>query len=115
MLAGVVLIVSFIVTMSKPILDCFKKYCALPDSRGPLSNVILPSTIVATNTEVLKLLESPNHSSLARESEKREAYSKFTSEFKATTAKWAIENGNSRAARKFNTPDKVISESTNHS
>jgi len=66
MLASVVLIVGFIVTMSKSILDYFKKYhvnAALSDPRGPLSNVILPSTIVATNNKVLKILESLNHSS----------------------------------------------------
>ena len=96
MLAGVVLIVGFIVTVSKSIMYYLKKDCvkaALPDPRGPLSYVMLPSTIVATNNEVLKVLESPNHSSLACDSKKRGAYSKFTSEFKATTAKWAIENG----------------------
>ena len=93
--------------MSRSILDYFKKdraKAALPDPRGPLSNVISLAIIVATNNEVYKVLESRLDRSLTCEpSEKRGAYNKYTPEFKATTAKYAIENGNSRAARKFST------------
>ena len=102
--------------MSRSILDYFKKdraKAALPDPKGPLSNVISPAIIVATNNEVYKVLESRLNCSLTREpSEKRGAYNKYTLEFKETTAKYAIENGNSRAARKFSTTDMAINEST---
>ena len=85
----------------------------MPDPRGPLSNVISLAIIVATNNEVYKVLESRLDRSLTCEpSEKRGAYNKYTPEFKATTAKYAIENGNSRAARKFSTTDMAINEST---
>ena len=51
MLASVVLIVGFIVTISKSILALekimFKYYC-LTIAGGPLSKVILPSTIATT-------------------------------------------------------------------
>ena len=46
----------------------------------------------------------------------KEPYAKFTPEFKAKIAKYAIENGNCAAAQKFSAPlDKPINESTVHS
>ena len=39
-------------------------------------------------------------------------YNKYTPELKAKVARYAIENGNCQAARKFSTTDKVIDESS---
>jgi len=57
--------------MSRSLLDYFsKKRCEahLPDPRGPLSSKILPSTIAAANTEVLRVIDASGHA-------KREAFS----------------------------------------
>ena len=51
-------------------------------------------------------------SKLKSTGEKRGIYNKYASEFKEKVARYAIENGNSRAARKFSTTDKVIDESS---
>ena len=45
--------------MSRSLLDYFsKKWCEahLPDPRGPLSSKMLPSTIAAANTEVMRVV-----------------------------------------------------------
>ena len=82
----------------------------MPDSRGPLSSRILPSTIAAANTEVMRVIN--DSSKLKSAGKKRGAYNKYTPEFKANVARYAIENGNCQAAIKFSTTGKVIDKST---
>ena len=102
--------------MSRSILDYFSKKRSkahLPDPRGPLSSKMLPFTIAAANTEVMRVMNGhaalPSSSLLAK---KRGVYNKYTPEFKAKVARYAIENGNCRAARNFSSTDKVIDESS---
>jgi len=48
--------------MSRSLLDYFSKKqreVYLPDPRGPLSCKLLPSTIAATNTEVMRVMALP--------------------------------------------------------
>ena len=107
--------------MSRSILDYFSKKRSeanLPDPRGPLSRKMLPSTIAAANTEVIRVMSgseaSPNLAQcLSHQAKKRRGvYNKYTPEFKAKVARYAIENGNCRAARKFSSTEKVIDESS---
>ena len=101
--------------MSKSILDFFSKKRSdahLPDPRGPLSSKILPSTIASANTEVLRVMNGRCPSKLKSAGGKRGGYNKYSPEFKAKVASYAIENGNCRAARKFSSTDKVIDESS---
>ena len=49
--------------MFRSILDYFSKERSkvnLPDPRGPLSSKLLPSTIAAANTEVMRVMNSPS-------------------------------------------------------
>ena len=80
--------------MSRSILDYFSKERSkvnLPDPRGPLSSKLLPSTIAAANTEVMRVMNSPSvATNLKSGGEKlRDAYNKYTPELKAKVA-----NGN---------------------
>ena len=70
--------------------------------------------MLAANTEVMRVINASGHGSSKFKStgEKRGVYNKYTPEFKAKVARYAIENGNSPAARKFSTTDKVIDESS---
>ena len=103
--------------MSTSILDYFSKEHSkvnLLDPRGPLSSKLLPSTIAAANTEVMHIMNSPSvATNLKSGGEKlRGEYNKYTPELKAKVARYAIENGNCQAARKFSTTDKVVDESS---
>jgi len=98
--------------MLKSLLDYFsKKRCEAhwPDPRRPLSSKILPSTIAAANTEVLRVIDASCH---VQSGKRRGAYNTYTPEFKAKVARYGIENGNCQAARKFSTTDKIIEESS---
>ena len=75
---------------------------------------MLPSIIAAANTEVMHVIKASGHDSSKFKStgKKRGVYNRYTPEFKAKVTRYAIENGNSQAARKFSTTDKVIDESS---
>ena len=98
---------------SKSILDYFQKSTvkpALPDPKGPLSEEVHSSLISAANKDVLDILEKPVASK-----KKKGSYIKITPEEKAKIARYAIENGNCAAARKFSKhgdSDKTLGEST---
>ena len=68
---------------------------ALPDPCGPLSEKVPAGTIIEANTEVLKIIS--NQSVLKRKG----PYIKMTPHCKAKIAKYALEHGNSAAARKY--------------
>ena len=72
---------------------------------------MLPSTIAAANTEVMRVINASGHGSSRFKStgKKRGVYNKYTGKY---IARYAIENGNCRTARKFSTTDKVIDESS---
>ena len=97
---------------SKSILDYFQKSTvksALPDPKGPLAEEVHSSLIAAANKDVLDILEKPVAS------KKKGSYIKITPEEKAKIARYAIENGNCAAARKFSKHgdlDKTLGEST---
>ena len=82
--------------MSKSILDYFQKSTvkpALPDPKGTLSEEVHSSLISAANKDVSDILEKPE---------------------KVKIARYAIENGNCAAARKFSKhgdSDKTLGES----
>jgi len=88
--------------MSKSILTYFKpvgnrngqQQVKLPDPTGPLTEELPSSVISAANKDIIE--------SSKKESSKKTKgpYAKFTPEFKAKIAKYAIENGNCAAARK---------------
>ena len=62
--------------MSRSILDYFaKEHCKadLPDPRSPLSSKILPSTIAAANTEVMRVMNGPSELELLSPLVKKEA------------------------------------------
>jgi len=103
--------------MSRLLLDNpSKKQCEahLPDPRGPLSSKMLPSTIAAVNVKVMHVINASDHGSSKFKStgKKRGVYNKYTPEFKAKIARYAIENSNCQAARKLSTTDKVIDKSS---
>jgi len=85
--------------MSKSILTYFKlvgnhngeQQVKLPDSTGPLTEKLPSSFISAAN----KVIESSKKESSTKT---KGPYAKFTPEFKAEIAKYAIENGNCAAA-----------------
>lgn len=78
----------------------------LPDPKGPLSKEIPPATIVEANKEVLKVLNDNQRT-------KRDTYIKVAPDCKAKIAKYALENGNCAAARKYSSELKEkLSEST---
>ena len=60
----------------------------------------------------MHVMNSPSELELKSTGEKRGPYNKYTPKFKAKVARYAIENGNGQAARKFSTTDKVIDESS---
>ena len=97
---------------SKSILRYFQKSTvksALPDPKGPLAEKVDTSLITAANKDVLDILEKPVSS------KKKGSYIKVTLEKKAKIARYAIENGNCAAARKFSKHgdlDKTLGEST---
>ena len=102
-------------TMSKSILTYFKpvgnrngeQQVKLPDPTGPLTEE-LPSSVISTANK--DIIES---SKIESSTKTKGPYAKFTPEFKAKIAKYAIENGNCAAARKFSAPvDKPINESS---
>ena len=71
----------------------------------------LPSSVIsAANKDIIESSKKENSTKT------KGPYAKFTPEFKAKIAKYAIENGNCAAARKFSAPlDKPINESSVHS
>ena len=66
-----------------------KQHCKvdLPDSRGLLSSKILPSTIAAANTEVMRVMNGPSELELKSNGEKRGPYNKYTPELKTKVAR----------------------------
>ena len=64
----------------------------LPDPRGPLSSKILPSTIAAANTEIMRVMNGPSELELKSAGEKRSPYNKYMPEFKAKVARYAVAN-----------------------
>ena len=86
-----------------------KDTLSLPDPKGP-SKGILPATIVEVNKEVLKVLNDTHRT-------KRDTCIKNAPDCKAKIAtKYALENGNCAAARKYSSQLKEkLTESTAHS
>ena len=76
----------------------------LPDPNGPLSKEVPPLAIAEANKDVLVQYVEPK---------KKGPYIKISPECKAKIAKYAIENGNCAAARKFGKSlQKPLNEST---
>ena len=69
----------------------------LPDPKGPLSEDVLSSAISKVNKEILRFCAKTD----TTKNKKKGPYLKVTPEMKATIAKYAIENGNCAASRKF--------------
>ena len=78
----------------------------MPDSSGPLSQEVPPRAIAEVNKDVLAAMRYV-------EPKKKGPYIKISPECKAKIAKYAIENDNCAAARKFGKSlEKQLSEST---
>lgn len=73
---------------------------------------MLPSTIAAANAEVMRVMNGyaalPNSSLLTKKGCLQPIYARV----QGKVARYGIENGNCRAARKFSSTDKVIDESS---
>ena len=83
----------------------FKRIQPLPDSKGPLSAIISSQQITAINKAVLKSKESHRTS--------RSPYVKVSDTEKAEIARYAVENGNIKAAKQYSRKlGKEIKEST---
>ena len=84
----------------------FKRIQPLPDSKGPLSAIISSQQITAINKAVLKSKESHRGTS-------RSPYVKVSDTEKAEIARYAVENGNVKAAKQYSQKlGKEIKEST---
>ena len=78
----------------------------LPDPNGPLSQEVPALAIAEANKDVLTAMKYV-------EPKKKGPYIKISPEYKAKIAKYAIENGNCAAARKFGKSlEKPLNEST---
>ena len=80
----------------------------LPDPKGPLAEEVDSFLIAVANKDVLNILEKPVPS------KKKGSYIKVTPKEKSKIARYAIENGNCAAARKFSKHgdlDKTLGES----
>ena len=77
------------------ILKYFKRTSSLPDPKGPLSEEVPTVSIAEANKEVKKVIDQPP------KKRKGTTYIKVTPEVKAKIAKFAVENGNCAAARKY--------------
>ena len=81
----------------------------MPDPNGPLSQEVPPLANAEANKDVLAAMKYV-------EPKKKGPYIKISPECKARIAKYAIENGNCTAARKFGKSlEKPMNESTVHS
>lgn len=88
------------------ILNYFKRTSTLPDPKGPLSEEVPTVSIIEANKEVKKVIDQPP------KKRKGTTYIKVTPEVKAKIAKFAVENGNCAAARKYS---KELKEHLNES
>ena len=76
-------------------LHCFcKPVKKLPDPNGDLSAIILPSPIREANKEVAMAME-------ATKDRKRKPYKKISDSLRAQIGRYALENGNAAAMRRF--------------
>ena len=84
----------------------FKPVRKLPDPNGDLSTTIPPSAIREANKEVVMAVE-------ATEGRKRKPYKKISDSLRAQIGRYALENGNAAAVRRFTKEfDTSLSEST---
>lgn len=82
----------------------------LPDPKGPLSEEVPLASIIQANKEVMKAVKSSNETKKVKGE-----YIKVSPECKVKIAKYALENGNCAAARKFSASlnlEKKLNEST---
>ena len=72
----------------------FKPVKKFPDPNGDLSAIALAAAIREANKEVAKVME-------AAKCRKRKLYKKITDSLRAQIGRYALENGNAAAVRRF--------------
>ena len=87
----------------------FKPIQKVPDPNGPLSSLVLTPVIQQANIEVLNIVEKTTQGNAG----KRKPYKKISDTLRFKIGKYALENGNVAASRKFSKEfDSALSEST---
>ena len=88
----------------------FKPIHIVPNLKGSLSLMVRPSVIHQANQEVISIIEKTPQQGNGR---KRKPYKKISDTLWAKIGKYALENSNTAASRKFSKElDSPLSEST---